>query len=213
MEIDISGKQLKDDGFSEFILELHLALQSSSPEHPQGINKLQELHLQGNLLTVNSLVELAKIIALSAQDLRELDLSNNNINILTDNDVKKWQYFLQSFSQCCVLKKVDFSDNILGARGIEVLARVYIRSDLDFVETDADTDTNSGGQHDHQGLTVRNGRRSSDNGASASSAYAAVGPQSSSQATRSSQRRGKKHFSNPKVLPKSTDIFLLQVPR
>jgi hypothetical protein len=79
-------------------------------------------------------VELAKVIHLSSQDLKELDISNNEINIVTVSDAQKWKYFLQSFGQCCVLKKIDFSGNTLGTRGIEILARVYIRSELDFLE-------------------------------------------------------------------------------
>ncbi|EEA23777.1 hypothetical protein TMatcc_006850 [Talaromyces marneffei ATCC 18224] len=134
LEIDISGKELTDDGFNEFILDLRVALQSASPEYPQGVNKLQELHLKGNRLTINALVELAKIINLSSRDLKELDISNNEISIVTVSDAQKWKYFLQSFGQCCVMKKIDFSGNALGTRGIEILARAYIRSELDFVE-------------------------------------------------------------------------------
>lgn len=74
------------------------------------------------------------MIQLSARDLKELDISNNEINIVTVSDAQKWKYFLQSFGQCCVLKKIDFSGNSLGTWGIELLARVYIRSELDFVE-------------------------------------------------------------------------------
>jgi Ran GTPase-activating protein (RanGAP) involved in mRNA processing and transport len=95
---------------------------------------LQELHLKGNRLTVNALVELAKVIHLSSRDLKELDISNNEISIVTVSDTQKWKYFLHSFGQCCVLKKIDFSGNSLGTRGVEILARVYIRSELDFVE-------------------------------------------------------------------------------
>lgn len=74
------------------------------------------------------------MIQLSARDLKEVDISNNEINIVTVSDAQKWKYFLQSFAQCCVLKKIDFSGNSLGTWGIELLARVYIRSELDFVE-------------------------------------------------------------------------------
>ncbi|RAO68924.1 uncharacterized protein BHQ10_004936 [Talaromyces amestolkiae] len=134
LEIDVSGKDLTDDGFNEFILDLQIAVEYKSPHCPQGINKLQELHLQGNRLTVNTLVELAKVINLSSRDLKELDISNNEIKIVTASDSQKWRYFLQSFGQCCVLKKIDFSGNALGPLGIELLARFYIRSELDFVE-------------------------------------------------------------------------------
>lgn len=74
------------------------------------------------------------MIHLSSRDLKELDISNNEISIVTVSDTQKWKYFLHSFGQCCVLKKIDFSGNSLGTRGIEILARVYIRSELDFVE-------------------------------------------------------------------------------
>lgn len=74
------------------------------------------------------------MIQLSARDLKELDISNNEIKIVSVSDAQKWKYFLQSFGQCCVLKKIDFSGNSLGTWGVELLARVYIRSELDFVE-------------------------------------------------------------------------------
>lgn len=109
-------------------------MQSTSPEYPQVINKLQELHLKGNRLTVGALVQLAKVIHLSSRDLKELDISNNEISIVTASDTHKWRYFLHSFGQCCVLKKIDFSGNALGPLGVELLARFYIRSELDFVE-------------------------------------------------------------------------------
>jgi Leucine Rich repeat len=176
LEIDISGKQLTDDEFHEFVLDLRCALEYKNSDYPHGVNKLQELHLQGNSLTSDSLVELAKVIFLSSKDLKELDLSNNKINIITSTDVQKWQYFLHSFNQCCVLKKVDFSNNVLGSRGVEVLARVYIRSELDFVETEPDKDTDED--------AVTNAGVPVPTAASISS---------SSQAMKSSQRRGK-HF-------------------
>lgn len=119
-------------------------MQSNSPECPQGVNKLQELHLKGNRLTANTLVELAKVITLSSRDLKELDISNNDIKIVTASDAQKWRYFLQSFGQCCVLKKIDFSGNALGPLGIELLARFYIRSELDFVEAVDDEEDGEG---------------------------------------------------------------------
>ncbi|OKL61286.1 hypothetical protein UA08_03767 [Talaromyces atroroseus] len=198
LEIDISGKQLTDDEFKVFILDLRYALEYKSSEYPRGVNKLQELHLQGNSLTSDSLVELAKAIFLSSQDLKELDISSNKINIVTTSDVQKWQYFLQSFSQCCVLKKIDFSNNALGSQGIEVLARVYIRSELDFVDTelatDAEMDTDAVSdaitQHGSPSVSLENGHRMSDAGLLVPSYSATTGVHSPSQGIRSSQRRG-----------------------
>ena len=42
------------------------------------------------------------------------------------------------------LKKIDFSGNPLGPLGIELLARFYIRSELDFVEAVDDEEDGEG---------------------------------------------------------------------
>lgn len=49
-----------------------------------------------------------------------------------------WQAFLGSFRDCYMLKKLDLGYNNLGTAGMEILARVYIQSDLDFLEGDAE---------------------------------------------------------------------------
>jgi hypothetical protein len=96
--------------------------------------------LQNNALTTRSLKKLSRVIALSAGDLRELDLSGNEIRVVTPEQGLGWQQFLDSFRHCYMLKKLDFSHNPLGPRGIEILARVYMRSELDFVEVDGEDD-------------------------------------------------------------------------
>jgi Leucine Rich Repeat (LRR) protein len=96
--------------------------------------------LQNNALTTRSLKKLSRVIALSAGDLRELDLSGNEIRVVTPDQGLAWQQFLDSFRHCYMLKKLDFSHNPLGPRGIEILARVYMRSELDFVEVDGEDD-------------------------------------------------------------------------
>lgn len=150
IEIDVSDKDLTEDGFNEFIVELVLALQSTNPEFPHGVNKLQELHLRGNKLSVNVLFDLAKVIHLASNDLKELDISYNDIRIASIADLQKWKFFLQSFSQCCVLKKVDFSGNDLGTLGMEMLAQIYIRSGLDFLQ-----DITDSGEESSDGLQER----------------------------------------------------------
>ncbi|KAL1988352.1 hypothetical protein VTN96DRAFT_10035 [Rasamsonia emersonii] len=102
-----------------------------------GIAKLHELHLQQNALTTRSLHKLARVVSLSERDLRELDLSDNNLEVHTVEQRKIWQEFLESFRGCFMLKKLDFSRNALGPRGLEILAKVYVKSDLDFFEPDS----------------------------------------------------------------------------
>jgi hypothetical protein len=94
-----------------------------------------EFHIQGNELTIDSLPKLGEMIALSTGDLKELDISNNAIGISPSPEHKLvWGKFLNSFKNCYVLKKLDLGGNPLGSVGIENFARVYIKSDLDFLE-------------------------------------------------------------------------------
>ncbi|PYH46887.1 uncharacterized protein BP01DRAFT_337405 [Aspergillus saccharolyticus JOP 1030-1] len=137
VEIDVTGKALTDEGLAQFIGDLVECLVFRDQEHPIGLARVTELHLSGNLLTVQSLPMLAEVVNLSAGDLRELDLSNNDIQIVTPDDVRKWVAFLMSFQKCFVLRKLDLGGNALGRAGIEHLARIYMKSDLDFLESDA----------------------------------------------------------------------------
>ncbi|GAD92962.1 hypothetical protein NFIA_059010 [Paecilomyces variotii No. 5] len=138
LEIDIADKNLTDEGFDLFIDDLIQSIAYRNDEHPDGIVRLAELHLSGNNLTAQSLKKLSRVISLSAGDLRELDLSDNKIEIREPEHRKVWQEVLESFQGCYVLKKLDFSRNPLGPRGAEILARVYMQSELDFLESDPD---------------------------------------------------------------------------
>ncbi|OXV08575.1 hypothetical protein Egran_03661 [Elaphomyces granulatus] len=140
LEIDIASKGLTDQGLAQFIDDLITCLEFRDRDHPQGVGRLTELHLQNNALTTRSLMKLSRVIVLSAGDLRELDLSGNEIRVVTPEQGLAWQQFLDSFRHCYMLKKLDFSHNPLGSRGIEILARVYMRSELDFVEVDGEDD-------------------------------------------------------------------------
>lgn len=123
VDLDVSGKLLTDDGFVEVTEALVKSIQYRD-EHGQVV-KLEELCLKGNELTASSLKPLAKVVALAADDLRDLDLSENRISITTSDDAAAWEDFLEALANCCVLRRIDFSGNNLGSKAFEVLARVY----------------------------------------------------------------------------------------
>ncbi|KAB8222692.1 hypothetical protein BDV33DRAFT_229300 [Aspergillus novoparasiticus] len=131
LEIDISNKKLTDQDLSMFIDDLLECIR-------EDLAKVIEFHIQGNSLTIKSLPKLGEVIALNAGEMRELDISNNNINISpSPEDKAMWCQFLNSFKNCYMLKKLDLGGNPLGPVGLEILARVYIKSDLHFLEDDA----------------------------------------------------------------------------
>ncbi|GKZ25379.1 hypothetical protein AbraIFM66951_008303 [Aspergillus brasiliensis] len=139
LEIDVTGKELTDDGFEQFIDVLIECIKFGDAKD-KSLARVTELRLQGNQLTVESLAKLAEVVALSTGDLRELDLSKNQLRIETAEDVEKWVAFLKAFEKCYLLKKLDLGSNPLGRLGIEHFARVYLKSDLQIVESDAATD-------------------------------------------------------------------------
>ncbi|OJJ82773.1 uncharacterized protein ASPGLDRAFT_174309 [Aspergillus glaucus CBS 516.65] len=136
LELDVSDKNLTDTGFTDVLHTLLECMKYRDAEHPDGAAKLTELHLPGNQLTILSLEKLGEVVELSAGDLRELDISRNQIEIRGDDDKGKgiWLEFLRAFEGCYVLKKLDLGMNRLGIVGVELLSRVYTRSDLDFFE-------------------------------------------------------------------------------
>ena len=114
---------MTDDGFAEVTEALVKSIQY---EDENGrVVKLEEVCLNGNELTALSLRPLAKVVALAAGNIRDLDLSENRISITTSDDAAAWEEFLEAFSSCCALRRIDFSRNGLGSKAFEVLARVY----------------------------------------------------------------------------------------
>ena len=87
--------------------------------------KLEELCFKGNQLTAQSLLALSQVVKLAANELRDLDLSDNLISIKTSEEAAAWEILLIAFSGCCVIRRIDFSGNPMGPRAFEVLARVY----------------------------------------------------------------------------------------
>lgn len=144
VELDITGKELADEGLAFFIEDLIECIQYRGSDHPQGTVRLTELSLQGNNLTPLALIKLGHVIALSSTTLIKLDLSYNLIQVATEEDRRAWGGFLASFQNCCVLKEIDFSGNSLGGAGFDVFAHVYMKSDLDFV----DSGSSAGGNPD-----------------------------------------------------------------
>ena len=119
---------MTDEGFAEVALAL---LESLKYNGDQGrIVRLEELCLTNNQLSAMSLQALSPIIQLASNDLRDLDLSQNNITIDTEAKVAIWEEFLTSFKDCCVLRKVDFSRNSLGPKAFEVMTRVYAKQEV-----------------------------------------------------------------------------------
>ncbi|KAL2841811.1 hypothetical protein BJX68DRAFT_278548 [Aspergillus pseudodeflectus] len=137
LEIDLTGKALTDEGFSQFIDDLLTCIFYRGEEHPTGLAKITEFHLSGNNLTVLSLPKLGEVVAHSAGDLRELDLSRNEICVASAQEKAIWKAFLECFKNCYVLSKLDLSENPIGPTGLEILCCVYIKSDVDFLEADA----------------------------------------------------------------------------
>ncbi|KAF2089326.1 hypothetical protein K490DRAFT_54942 [Saccharata proteae CBS 121410] len=125
--LELQGKKLTDEGCVAMVGGLSETIASRD-----GVccNKLEELHLTGNDLTTKSLRALAEVIRLSSFDLKDLDLSDNNITVGTDQQAKDWEFFLQSFEDCRVLRRLQFSGNELGPRAHEVLARVYAKQPI-----------------------------------------------------------------------------------
>ena len=135
LEIDLRSKQLTDAGFLELSEGLKKALQYNEPDGR--VVLLEEFCLKANKLTLASLECLTQIMPLVTDDLRDLDLSDNLISVNDPDDVIPWEAFLISLSQCCVLRRLDFSGNELGTKGFEVLSRVYAKEkpiDIDLLE-------------------------------------------------------------------------------
>ena len=131
IELDVSGKDLTDEGFLEVASALVEAISYGGDQG--SVARLEELCLRSNRLTIASLQALTPVIGVSCSDIRDLDLSENQIAINSDADVAIWEEFLTSFRKCCVLRRIDLSGNALGDRAFEVMVRVYAKEQpLDF---------------------------------------------------------------------------------
>ena len=127
IELDVSGKGLTDEGFSEVVSALVETLNYTSDRGR--VVRLEELCLTSNRLSATSLRALSPIIRMASNDLRDLDISENNITIDTEVEVAIWEDFLTSFENCCLLRRIDLSRNTLGPRAFEVMTRVYAKQE------------------------------------------------------------------------------------
>lgn len=138
---------MTSDGLLEFAPALLKSMEHSN-ENGKTV-RLEELCLRDCQIDSRSLLHLARIISLAAYDLRDLDLSENQIKVTSHEEVAAWGAFLNAFSNCCVLRRIDLSGNLLGPRAFEVLARVYANDDpvdlvlSDSVEASAENSTRS----------------------------------------------------------------------
>ena len=90
--------------------------------------RLEELSLRGNGVTAMALRYLVPIIESVRFDLLDIDLSQNCISVTTREEAEAFEIFLQSFSGCQVMRRLDLSGNdFSGPLAMEVLLRVYCR--------------------------------------------------------------------------------------
>ncbi|KGQ01292.1 hypothetical protein PAAG_11968 [Paracoccidioides lutzii Pb01] len=116
VEIDLTGKEVTDEGFAVFVDDLINCIQYRDAEHPDGIVHLTEIAIKGNALTVASIEKLGRVIALSNDSLTQVDISDNQISVTSRKE--------RDLTSVAIL---------LGGGGFDVFARVYTQSDLDFV--------------------------------------------------------------------------------
>lgn len=121
--MNLAGRGLNDEGLFELVAGLRDALQSTPPGHEI---MLLELNLSNTKISTTSLSVLSTIIDLSANRLKDMDLSDNLIAIDTKEDERAWEIFLQSFRRCTVMKRLVLSQNDLSNPvAFEIFARVY----------------------------------------------------------------------------------------
>lgn len=114
---------MTDEGIHDISRGLEEALIQAQHE---GRPTLNILKLSGNTLTCDSLYEISASVRLAAEEIQEIDLSNNEISVTTVEDAKQFSAFLQTLRHCKALKIINLSgNNLSGSLAWEAFARTY----------------------------------------------------------------------------------------
>lgn len=126
VEFDISGKSVTDEGLRQISEALVLAIRYADPDRAL---ILEEVCLKNNKFSAIGIVSFAPVINASVSELRNLDLSDNSIEVKTSEDAAAWEKFLRAFAHCSALRRLDLSGNKLGQKGFEILSKVWVTED------------------------------------------------------------------------------------
>ncbi|KAF3917836.1 hypothetical protein ABW20_dc0105583 [Dactylellina cionopaga] len=99
------------------------------------MSRIEELNLSGNNLTASSLRHLGRAMSV-CPDLRDLDISNNNIKIATLAEMKEWMNFMEGFARLKCVRRLDMSYNPLGDFAVEIIFRAYAMEQDIFIPYD-----------------------------------------------------------------------------
>ena len=154
VELDLAGKVLSSSDVQEIARALVKSMQYDSETGK--VTRLEELCLRRNHLDSTSLPYLAEVISVAADHLRDLDLSDNNIEIVTEQDAQAWEQFLGSLAHCNVLRRIDLSGNPLGPKAFELLTKAYAKQEpVDLGPTESHLRGSTPGINHHQGSGSR----------------------------------------------------------
>ncbi|KAF3172889.1 hypothetical protein TWF225_004527 [Orbilia oligospora] len=117
VELDATGRQLGEDGIAIVCDALYELAET-------GLSRIEELNFSGNELTASSLRHLRRAVSV-CPDLRDLDISNNNISLDTVEDLENWVGFLESFVNLKCVRRLEISHNPLGDFAVEAFFQVY----------------------------------------------------------------------------------------
>ncbi|KAK6503140.1 hypothetical protein TWF481_008175 [Arthrobotrys musiformis] len=117
VELDATGRQLGEEGIA-IVCDALCELAETK------LSRVEELNFSGNDLTASSLRHLRRAIFV-CPELRDLDISNNNIKISSVEDLENWIGFLESFSNLKSMRRLEISNNPLGDFAVEAFFQTY----------------------------------------------------------------------------------------
>ncbi|KAK6361544.1 hypothetical protein TWF730_005264 [Orbilia blumenaviensis] len=117
VELDATGRQLGEEGIA-IVCDALCQLAETR------MSRIEELNFSGNELTASSLRHLRRAISV-CPDLRDLDISNNNIRVASIEDLENWIGFLESFANLKCMRRLELSNNPLGDFAVEGFFQVY----------------------------------------------------------------------------------------